>query len=129
MVAPVAGSSDDAADVTASPGSRAPALLTNSYALWLAAVLLYGVGDTATTLAGFGADHITEAGPVVGGFVAHSGVGGLFVVKLLTFAGFYLAWRVLPPPGRAGIPLALSIVGACVTVWNLLVLLPPGTLR
>ena len=110
--------------------SRADAIAAALYArtptLWLIAVLSYGVGDTATTLIGYEVAHVSEAGPVVDGFVGGAGTPGLFAVKLLIFAGFYLAWRLLPPPGRAGIPLALSVVGVLVTAWNLVMLLPPG---
>jgi hypothetical protein len=115
-------------DVKTRGDSIAAALVARTPILWLVAILFYVIGDTATTLIGIDTPHVMEAGPVVAGVVSHSGVAGLFAVKLLTFDGFYLAWRVLPAPGRAGIPLALSVVGLLVTAWNLLVLLQPGTL-
>ncbi len=113
-------------DAVSRADSRVAVLLERTTTLWLGAVLLYGVGDTATTLIGLRTPHVTEAGPIVAGFTGSTGVAGLFAVKILSFAGFYLAWRILPPPGRVGIPLALSTVGAFVVAWNLLVLLPPG---
>jgi hypothetical protein len=117
------------ADPATGADSIATTLLARTTALWLVAVLFYGVGDTATTLVGADTGHVAEAGPVVAGVLGYAGTTGLLTVKLLSFAGFYLAWRLLPPPGRAGVPLALSVVGVAVTVWNLLVLLPPGLLR
>lgn len=115
-------------DATTWTDSVAAVLLERTTALWLGAVLLYGGGDTVTTLIGFRTPHVAEAGPVVAGLTGRTGIGGLFAVKILSFGGFYLAWRILPSPGRIGIPLALSVVGAFVTAWNLLVLLPPGLL-
>lgn len=117
---------DGPRDGTTWADSVAAVLLERTTALWIGAVLLYGGGDTATTLVGLRTPHVAEAGPIVARFAGRAGIGGLFAVKIVSFAGFYLAWRVLPSPGRVGIPLALSIVGGFVTVWNLLVLLPPG---
>jgi hypothetical protein len=102
-------------------------LRRRSTSLWLSAVLFYGFGDTVTTLIGLNTVHVEETSPIVSRFVEYGGIGGLFAVKFLTLAAFYLAWRYLPFPGRVGIPVALSLVGIVVTVWNLLMLLPPGT--
>jgi hypothetical protein len=129
LVAPVDGTNDRGdADTARWTDSVAGVLLDRTTSLWLGAVLLYGGGDTVTTLIGLRTPHVAEAGPVVGRFTGGAEIGGLLAVKIATFAGFYLAWRVLPPPGRVGIPLALSVVGGVVTLWNLLVLLPPGVL-
>lgn len=95
--------------------------------LWAAAVLSYGVGDTATTLFGLGADGVAEAGPIAGAVVEQVGPGGLLLVKVGSFAAFYVAWRVLPSPRRLGVPLALTVVGVAVTLWNLFVLFSVGS--
>lgn len=97
--------------------------------LWVAAVLSYGIGDTATTLFGLGRDGVAEAGPIAGAVVGQIGPGGLLLVKLGSFAAFYAAWRVMSPPRRLGVPLALAVVGVVVTAWNLLVLFSVGPLN
>jgi hypothetical protein len=113
----------------ASRGDAAEASLERSAgALWAAAVLWYGIGDTATTLFGLGTDGVAEAGPIAGAVVGQVGPGGLLVVKIGAFAVFYAAWRVMAPPRRVGVPLALTVVGVVVTVWNLLVLFSGGQL-
>lgn len=91
-------------------------------ALWLAAVALYGVGDTATTVVGLTSGRGAEAGPIAAGLIEAHGFPGLFVLKVVTFGAFYLLWRLVRTPGRVAIPLALLVVGAFVTTWNLLVL-------
>jgi hypothetical protein len=94
--------------------------------LWVAAVLLYGVGDTATTFWGLSAGGAAEAGPIAGAFIHAYGPVALLGLKAVVFTLFYLAWRVLRTPGRTAVPLALAVVGGLVTAWNLLVL--SGTL-
>ncbi|MUV85872.1 hypothetical protein GJ631_04615 [Natronomonas sp. CBA1123] len=94
--------------------------------LWVAAVLLYGIGDTATTFWGLSVGGAAEAGPVAGPFIHAYGPVALLGLKAVVFTLFYLVWRVLRTPGRTAVPLALAVVGGLVTTWNLLVL--SGTL-
>jgi len=91
-------------------------------ALWVAAVLLYGVGDAATTAVGMTTPGVAEAGPVAVHLVGGDGVGGLLALKVVLLAGSYGVWSVLRTPGRVAVPLALAFVGAVVSGWNLLVI-------
>lgn len=94
--------------------------------LWIAALLLYGLGDTATTFWGLSTSGAAEAGPIAGPVIHAFGPVALVGIKAVVFTLFYLSWRVLRTPGRAAVPLALAVVGGLVTTWNLLVL--SGTL-
>lgn len=91
--------------------------------LWLAAVVLYGVGDFVTSSVGIGTGRAAEAGPVAVGLVDHYGLVGLLALKVGTFALAYAVWRLARASDRVAVPLALVVVGAAVTLWNLLVLL------
>ncbi|WP_435194977.1 DUF5658 family protein [Natronomonas sp. EA1] len=91
--------------------------------LWVAAVLTYGVGDLVTTYIGLATDRGAEAGPIAGAFVGSHGYLGLVVLKLLTFGLFYLVWRVAHTRGKIAVPLAVTLVGTVVTLWNTSVLL------
>lgn len=68
------------------PAEYAPFLRSRFVQLWLLALLAYGVGDTATTLAVMASPLHAELNPVVGGAVAAFGTGGLFVLKLAAFS-------------------------------------------
>lgn len=91
--------------------------------LWVAAVLLYGVGDTVTTLGGLTTADVTEAGPIAGPVIAAYGPLAFLLVKVGAFVFFYLVWRVLHTPARVAVPLALVVVGGGVTAWNVAVIL------
>lgn len=98
------------------------AVAERQHLLWILAVLLYGIGDTVTTLWGLSTGGVAEAGPVVAPFVESHGRWALAAVKLVVFAGFYLVWRLLRSPGRAAVPAALALVGGVVSAWNLVVI-------
>jgi hypothetical protein len=87
--------------------------------LWVSAVLLYGVGDTATTFWGLSVDGIGEAGPVAAFFFDTYGLYSFLGVKLAVFAVFYAVWLAVHTPARTAVPLALVVVGGVVTSWNL----------
>ena len=87
--------------------------------LWLTAVLLYGVGDTATTFWGLSVDGVGEAGPVAVFFFETYGLYSFLGVKLAVFAVFYAVWLGVRTPGRTAVPLALVVVGGVVTSWNM----------
>lgn len=110
--------------MTTQPGGPLEPLRRRQRALWVAAVALYGVGDTVTTVGGLQAGGVVEAGPVAASFVAASGVPGLLALKGLFFAGTFALWSAVDSEGRVAIPLALAVVGAFVTCWNLAVLAP-----
>ncbi len=90
--------------------------------LWIAAILFYGVGDTVTTFLGLSVGSIAEVGPIARPLIESYGRPALLGIKAVVFPGFYLLWRVLRTPGRVAVPFALALVGAIVTVWNLLVI-------
>lgn len=86
--------------------------------LWIAALLLYGLGDLVTTTVGLSQQGLDEIGPVAGPVIDAYGTPGLVVLKSGTLVGSYAAWRLLGPPHRVGIPLGLAVVGLVVTAWN-----------
>ncbi|MGM0716838.1 MAG: DUF5658 family protein [Halobacteriota archaeon] len=90
--------------------------------VWIAAVLLYGIGDTLTTLWGLSTGGVAEAGPIAKPLIETYGRYMLLVIKVAVFPLFYLVWRYLRTPGRIAVPFALALVGGVVTVWNLLVI-------
>lgn len=89
--------------------------------LWVLAVVLYGVGDTVTTLLGLRTDGTTEGGPVAAYAIERGGTSGFLLLKAVFVGAFFLVWSLLSTPTRVAIPLALVVVGAAVTCWNLLV--------
>lgn len=91
-------------------------------ALWIVGVALYGVGDTVTTFWGLSTPGVSEAGPIARPLIDAYGNVALLGIKLVTFAVFYGLWRLLRRPIRSAVPLALVVVGALVTVWNLVVI-------
>lgn len=95
----------------------------NEYLLWIIAILLYGVGDTSTTLWGFSTEGANEIGPLVGPLMETYGLGGLFIAKIASFFVFVLIWYLLWKPTRVAVPLALIFVGGVITVWNLVMIL------
>jgi hypothetical protein len=90
---------------------------------WLAAVLLFGVGDVVTTGVGLGTAGVAEANPVAARLFAWSALGGMIVLKGTVFGVGYALWRRVPHPHCTGVPVGLAAVGAFVTAWNLSVLL------
>ena len=111
---------DTGSDVS-STGDHFAALAARQRLVWAAAILLYGVGDTVTTFWGLSTGGIAEAGPVAAPLMEAYGRYSLLAVKAVTFAAFYLLWRLVRTPGRVAVPLALATVGALVTAWNLVV--------
>lgn len=107
--------------------SREPDWLTvlrnRQRALWLLAILFYGIGDTVTTRIGWSAEHTAEAGPIALPLIETAGIGGLVALKLVFFGLCYLAWYLVESPGRVAIPLALAVAGIGVTLWNSVMLL------
>lgn len=89
---------------------------------WLFAILLFGVGDLVTTSAGLVTPGIVEVDPFALWTLSQFGVGGLVGMKLLVFAICYLVWRVVPRPYCWGVPLGLTVLGAVVTTWNVMVI-------
>lgn len=97
-------------------------LVDNEYILWAMAVLLYGGGDTVTTVWGLSTEGADEIGPFVGPLVDLYGVGGLLIAKIVSLSVFLLVWYLLWKPTRVAVPFALIVVGGAITVWNLAVI-------
>lgn len=90
--------------------------------LWVIAVLFFGFADVATTGFGVSTAGIVEFSPTVGPYLDQYGMGAVFVLKVVVFAGAYALWRMISPPARLGVPLGLALLGVFVTGWNLSVL-------
>lgn len=97
--------------------------IENQSVLWVLAVVLYGIGDTITTLVGLQSDGATEGGPVALYVLGQGGIPGFLLLKIGFIGVCVLIWWLVRTPGRVAIPLALVVVGAVVTGWNLIVLL------
>ncbi|MFW6435745.1 MAG: hypothetical protein ACOCY1_05120 [Halovenus sp.] len=93
--------------------------------LWVTAVLCFGIGDLVTTSIGIQASHVTETGTLQKPLLQQFGPVSVPGLKLVVFAGFFACWRLLPRPHSLCVPLALTTVGALVTVWNVIVILGP----
>lgn len=94
------------------------------YTLWLVAVLLYGAGDTITSIAILGlGPGLVEANPLIRTLVQAAGVPGLVAVKLIALIACLfvsLSARRLggDPLVYYGPPAMLAIVGAFTTAFN-----------
>lgn len=97
--------------------------IDNQPLLWVFAVVLYGIGDTITTLVGLHSDGATEGGPVALYVLGQGGIPGFLLLKTGFIGVCFLVWWLVRTPGRVAIPLALVVVGAVVTCWNLVVVL------
>ena len=109
-------------------------------ALWIVAILTWGVGDLATTWAGYQTAYAVEATPFVDGVIERWGHAGHAGVKAVVLTLGYLYYRRLPlvlalhagvdeERTRAvllAIPLAFIAVGVGLTLANLEVLLAGG---
>lgn len=89
--------------------------------LWLLALVLFGLGDLATTSAGLGVGAV-EINPLPRQLIGRHGLSGMVALKLLTLGGCLALWSVVPRPHRVGIPIGLSLLGALVNTWNVTVL-------
>lgn len=96
--------------------------LPDRRALVVAAVLLYGVGDVATTAVGLAVPGIVEANPTARPVLVAHGVPGLIAFKAVVMGCFFAVASALPARHRVAVPLGLVLVGAAVTAWNLLII-------
>ncbi|MEF8779632.1 MAG: hypothetical protein V5A46_02985 [Haloferacaceae archaeon] len=97
-------------------------LVRHERGLWLAAVLLYGVGDAVSTFVGLSLGGVAEAGPIAAPAMIGFGHAGLLAVKVAVFLSFLGVWAALRTPARAAVPLALATVGGLATAWNVIVI-------
>jgi hypothetical protein len=98
-------------------------LLDAPAALWLLALLFFGIGDLLTTAVGLSIGTSTEANPVVAMLVERYGIVVLLPLKVAFLGGFYIAWEQLPLPYPSVVPATLAVLGIVVTVWNAGILL------
>lgn len=108
---------------TAGAGSLVHRLADHERSFWIAAIVWYGIGDTVTTLLGLSYADVAEVGPVAGPAMEGLGAVGLILIKLGLFALAAAGWSLLRRPTRVAIPVAITIVGTAVTVWNVFVIL------
>lgn len=105
--------------------NRRPALDLEGSA-WVAAILMFGVGDVVTTLVGISAFGAVELSPVAGPVVETIGLWALVPLKAATLVAFYGLFAYTPTDYREGVPLGLSLVGAAAVGWNSVVLVVAG---
>lgn len=85
---------------------------------WVAAFLLFGVGDVVTTVIGISMFGGTEANLLVAPLVEGVGLWVLVPLKALVLSAFGAAWYYGPDLHRAGIPYGLLFLGTVVFAWN-----------
>jgi len=96
--------------------------ITIDDSLWIAAIALFGVGDLVTTvyfIVEFGA---VESHPIVAAGL--EAAGGLWILapwKGAAIAVFYGMYRITPDSMAIGVPLGLALLGAVLTVWNVII--------
>lgn len=85
---------------------------------WVAAILMFGVGDVVTTLVGISAFGAVEASPVAGPVVETIGLWTLVPLKAATLVAFYGLFTYAPTDYREGVPLGLTLLGSAAVGWN-----------
>jgi len=91
-------------------------------ALWVGALLLFGIGDVATTQAGLQLSDVEERHPLSEAVLGMGGSEGMVAVKAGVFAVAWAAYNRSPEEYRMGIPLGLVLLGAFIVANNLLVI-------
>jgi hypothetical protein len=90
--------------------------------LWVLGLLLFGAGDTVTTVVGLQSAHVVELGPLVGPVVAQFGLAGILSLKAAALGVCYTLYRLVPEPHDLGVPIGIVFLGGVVSTWNLSVL-------
>lgn len=90
--------------------------------VWLAAVVLFGLGDLGLTLVGLASGH-AEVHPLAGTAVITYGPLVLIPLKIAVIALFYLIYRLTPDEFDVGVPIGLTLIGSAVVLWNTYALL------
>lgn len=94
---------------------------------WVMAICFFGAADLATTTIGISLGQVAEAGPVQSPLLEQFGILSVPGLKAAVFAVFYGLWRLIPDPHSFGVPLALTVTGVAVTLWNSTVLFVAAT--
>jgi hypothetical protein len=98
------------------------------YWLWIIATATYGVGDIVSTIAlVYFHPQVGEANPLVRWAIAEFNLGGLVGLKLGVFLTFIainvtMARRGADPLLYYAPPAMLAVIGAYLTVWNIVVM-------
>jgi hypothetical protein len=95
-----------------------PSRLSRKNQLWLLAVLLFGVGDLATTIYFLSQGMNFEGNPIAVMVLQH-GYTYLVAWKVVVFAMFYVLYRGVPRNFQSGVPFGLALIGFLITVWNI----------
>jgi len=87
---------------------------------WLFAIVLYGIGDTATTLYFIHAGLGVEKNVLVAPILEATGLWILVPWKAAAIGLFYVGYRLVPDDVAIGVPIGLALLGAFLTGWNTL---------
>lgn len=98
-------------------------LVAYTPALWLLAVLTFGITDIVTTYIGLSYGLAYEASPLAAMIFDDNRFGYIYVAKGAIFLLFFLIWRFVPRPYDVSVPLGLSLMGIAITIWNSYVIL------
>lgn len=90
-------------------------------ALWLFAIVLFGVGDLVTTIYFILEYGAVETHPIGALAIDQFGLWILIPWKGAALAGFYAFYRVVPKPYALGVPIGLALLGAFTSTWNTLI--------
>lgn len=102
-------------------------LVAYTPALWVLAILTFGMTDIITTYIGIATGLAYEVSPLAAEVFEDHRFGYIYVAKAAVFLLFFLVWRFSPAPYNVSVPLGLFILGVVVTAWNSAVILT-GTL-
>lgn len=98
-------------------------LVAFSPALWILAVLTFGMTDIVTTYIGLSYGLAYEASPLAAAIFDDHRFGYIYIAKGAVFLLFFLIWRFIPTPYNVSVPLGLFLVGTAITIWNTHVIL------
>ncbi|WP_226043313.1 hypothetical protein [Natrinema sp. DC36] len=92
--------------------------ISTTLGVWLLAVALFGIGDTATTMYFLSTSVATEGNPLVAPALEAVGLWILIPWKTAAIGLFYGLYRLVPDDMAIGVPIGLALLGAALTVWN-----------
>jgi len=95
-----------------------PADLDPETALWVGALLTFGVGDVATTHIGLQQEGVEESHPLSEVVLGVGGSEAMVAVKALAFGVAWVGYQRTPEEYRAGIPLGLLLLGLFIVANN-----------
>jgi len=87
-------------------------------ALWVGALVTFGLSDVATTHIGLQQEGVEEAHPLSEAVLGVGGTEGMVAVKAFAFAVAWVGYQKTPEEYRAGIPLGLLLLGLFIVANN-----------